>query len=465
MTLKRFVLDTNVLLHDPSALLGFKNHTIVTPQAVLEELDNIKSQERNVSADARQVIRLLRKLIGDETDLSKKGVQRNEEGGRLIIPLAGMGDDETILSNFAKGSNDQRIIREALILQKSDEIQKSEPGFVNQNEQKYSETIFVTKDINAQVIARAAGLKAEDYRAAQIVDDQNDISTGIVCPNEADVWALNPTCDADAVYKFNTHELEDVLNCEVYPNQVIQLCEEKYFIVELIEDGHCYLKHLLKDDAPDAYSVEPKNIAQAAALELLFDDNVPCVVLTGEAGSGKTFLSLATALDETDRGKYNRTIVSRTTTDLDADIGFLPGTEEEKMSPWLESIADNIEALIGDTDGKEIMDSAVALCQRKIQYKSLNFMRGRSIQNSIFILDEGQNLTPHQIKTMITRIGQGSKLVILGDLSQIDNPYLSAYSSGLTYVIERMKESYAVAHVHLNGSERSFLAQEANRLL
>lgn len=466
MTLKRFVLDTNVLLHDPASLLGFKHHTIVISLTVLEELDAIKSQERSVSADARQVIRLLSKLIGDETDLCGKGVVRNAEGGVLIVPTIEQND--ATLEKFAAGSNDKRIIRDALFLQRSDLNYRGKDFSdhdIPSDERKYSETIFVSNDINAQVIARAAGLKAEVYRDSQIVEEGDDLSTGFAYVDQSELWEMNPSCSAEKVYAFEEEGLTKVLGMEPYPNLVVVINDDEFLIVRDISDGEVKLSHHRMSGSPKPFGAEPRSIEQAAAIELLEDPDIPCVVITGEAGSGKTYLTINTGMEHTGLNEdkdYNKIIASRTTADLDEDIGFLPGTEEEKMGPWMEAIVDNIEAMMEDC---EHMESALHLAQRHIQYRSINFMRGRSIQNSFFILDEGQNLTPHQIKTMITRIGEGSKMVVLGDLSQIDNKFLSAYSSGLTYVIERMKESKAVAHIQLKGSERSFLAQEANRLL
>jgi PhoH-like ATPase len=462
MSQKYFVLDTNVLLHDPASLLGFEDNIIVISPVVLQELDSLKSQNRAVSADARQVIRMLDKMLTnvDYEILSTKGVSRNEEGGKLIIPTLLAGSD--LLEELAKGTNDQKIIRDALILAQNkglkagtSEVVVSDIGLAG------TEIIFVSDDINARVIALSLGLKAEDYKGGRVKDESDEILESSVIVEEADLWNCNPKANNDE-YTFDRKALESALGVHAYPHLVVKYSEECYFrLVSVSDEKVIGINHKIGHN-PETFALEPHNIEQAAAMQALADDDVPLVILTGTAGSGKTLLSLAAGLEQTMGKKFNKIITARTTHNLDEDIGFLPGTEEEKVKPWLGAIQDNLEYLF---KGESYQGSSADYAGKYIQYKSINFMRGRSIQDSFFILDEAQNLTPHQIRTLVTRVGEGTKIIVLGDLSQIDNPYLSKFSSGLTHLIERMKVSHCSAHVNLKGSPRSKLAEEAGLLL
>lgn len=472
MAKKRFVLDTNVLLHDPSVIYKFEDNVLVISPVVLEELDALKTQSRSVSADARQVIRLLDVLLDDVDPevLRSQGINRNEEGGLLVIPTLLSGSD--LMSELASGNNDKRIIRDALLLQKMDQ-EKNPPNPSKAAKSKVTgvapgslETIFVSKDINARLIARSAGLKSEDYKASQVKSESEEMSTGFLTPNPDEVWNVPFECN-EKEYRFERAPLNEALGVDVYPHLMIEMSEEDYLhIIEVKEDSVIAAYRTIKE-TPDAYSIEPIGVRQAATLQVLADPEIPLVILTGTAGSGKTLLALASGLEmkmEPASKIFNKIIAARAASGLDEDIGFLPGTEEEKVSPWLGAIRDNLEVIYADAD-PAALESSIELTERHIQYRSINFMRGRSIQDSYFILDEGQNLTPHQIKTLVTRIGKGSKMVVLGDLSQIDNPFLSQYSSGLTYLIENMKDSPLCAHINLKGSPRSPLSEDAgNRL-
>lgn len=452
MAQKRFVVDTNVLLHDPASLLKFEDNILVLSPVVLQELDNIKGRNNAVAADARQVIRMLDKVLGDADPqaLRGEGIKRNEEGGVLMIPT--FMNHAHLYPEMAQGSNDQKIIRDALLL-----IEEGPYG---------GEVAFVSKDINARLIAKFAGLKAEDYKDSEIIDDIDDMHTGTVEVPEEDVWGCNPTC-TDGIYIFDREMLTAAINAKPYPNLFIILdndVEEKYLRILDIEEDTVTAKHYSISRTAEAFGIEPMGIKQAAAINALADPTIPLVILTGNAGSGKTLLSLAMGLQKVMEDKEMKKIIAaRAAKNLDEDIGFLPGTEAEKVGPWLGAIQDNIEVLFEGAANKENCVQMVE--ERYVQYKSINFMRGRSLQETWFLLDEAQNLTPHQIKTLVTRAGKGSKMVVLGDLAQIDNHLLSQYSSGLTYLIERMAESKLTAHVHLEGSPRSELAEEAARLL
>jgi len=444
---KFFVLDTNVLLQEPTSLYGFDEHVIVISHVVLKELEKLKSEQRSVAADARQVIRNLSALVDDcdPQDLQSKGVARNEQGGLLVIPNSLPQFDFEELKN---GTNDEKIILDALMLKEVDR-----------------EVVFVSEDINARLIAKSYGVVAEEYRGGHALEKDDDVSKGMASVDATLLWNCTKSAGDRKKYQFDREKLEVVAGFAVYPNLFIKLSDEEFLRVTDIDEDTVYATFFHVSETAESFGVIPKSVEQAAAITAALDTDVPLVVLTGMAGSGKTIISLAAALEQiTDSTKasYKRLIVSRTTDDLDDDIGFLPGNEEEKMVPWLGAFEDNLEALFKEDASPESSQNYV---KRYIQYRTVNFMRGRSIQDSIFILDEAQNLTHHQIKSLVTRIGDGSKIIVLGNVDQIDNPYLSKYSSGLTHLVERMQGERVCAHVHLEGSPRSLLAEVAGRLL
>lgn len=451
MAQKYFVVDTNVLLHDPASLLKFEDNILVVSPIVLQELDKLKGQNNAISADARQVIRMMDKVIGDADphELRKDGVKRNEDGGFLMIPT--FTEHSEKYTEMAQGTNDQKIIRDALLLK------DAKPN---------EEIAFVSKDINARLIAKFAGLKADDYKASEIISDLDEMRTGTVEVDEQVVWDCNPECKNE-LYYFDKEMLIAAIDTAPYPNLFIILdneVEEKYLRVVDVDEDTVSAKYYDIDNTEECFGINPIGIKQAAAINTLADPDIPLVMLTGNAGSGKTLVSLAMGLEMAmEKKEVNKVIAARAAKNLDEEIGFLPGTESEKVGPWLGAIQDNIEVLFADAEN--VADCVRMVEERYVQYKSINFMRGRSIQNSWFLLDEAQNLTPHQIKTLVTRMGEGSKIVVLGDLAQIDNHLLSQYSSGLTHLIERMAESKLAAHIHLEGSPRSELAEQAGRLL
>lgn len=473
MSVKHFVLDTNVLLHDPCSVFAFEDNNIVISPVVLEELDAIKSQNRTVSPDARQAIRLLESIVegADPVALGSLGVQRNEEGGKLIIPALKAGLE--LMEGIKTVNNDQRIIRDALILKtsrgfdtdKGIEVLREQAGSAPGTEPL--ETIFVSRDLNARLMARAHGLVAEDFKAAQVKSETEEFPSGVL-EIERDVLDSCLMGCEHRTYFYDRADLEGSLGVELYPHLMIVIDDFEFFRVIERTDKQIVCLHRNMGEVSAPFDLEPKNIRQACAMDVLMDESIPLVTLTGGAGSGKTLLSLAMGLEkmmaasDPNARPYNKIIVARSSDGLGDDIGALPGTEEEKVKPWLGAIQDNLEVLLSDADpGMGSLEYA----ERYIQYKSINFMRGRSFQNTLIILDEGQNLTPSQMKTLVTRVGQGSKMVVLGDLTQIDNPYLSPYSSGLTHVVENFKDSRIAAHVKLVGSPRSPIAEEgAERL-
>lgn len=449
-SIKSFVLDTNVLIHDPDALLNFAEHNVIVPMTVLEELDSLKSGKKSVSMDCRQAIRLIDKLLGDASpDEVEKGVPifreaTNDYQGTISILMSETNGHGALLPEHI---NDNKIINALAALQ-------------NKNESL--EVILVSKDINMRLKARGFGVAAEDYHNDQLVDDVNLLSSGYT-KVEGSFWdsieKVNSSYEGATYHLISNNEMlnevslnDYLLDDNGFVGRVSKVLDQQTEILELNET------HLLKQEA---WGLVPRDIYQAFALNLLLDESIDLVTLTGAAGSGKTILALAAALELTiSNKKFSKIIVTRSTEGLDKDIGFLPGTEEEKMEPWLGAIVDNIEAL--HEDDESTPGSIDYILQKvPIQFKSLNYIRGRSFQNSFIIIDECQNLTPHQMKTIITRAGKGSKVCCIGNLNQIDTPYLNPLSSGLTYLAERFKRYPRGGQINLQGVPRSPLAEYA----
>lgn len=455
---KLYILDTNVLLHEPLSIYSFQEHDVVIPMTVLEELDHIKDRKKDVSRDARIAIRAIDDALRDATPeeiadgVPLHGSMNSAEatGSLSIFADHALPDRKSFLP---AGDNDNRIINTALHLQKT-----CSPRLV----------VLVTKDINMRLKAKGAGMgHVEDYRTDQLISDVRFLSKGYRI-YEGDFWQHVGQCDSYQDGRDTFHLLDQKLLPDAFPNEYI-LDEGEQFaarVASIIDD-----KVTLKDFGRDrlmsrtAWGVHPKNIYQAMALDALLDPSLDLVVLTGPAGCGKTLLALAAALEMVvERGVYDKVIVTRNTPEIAESIGFLPGTEEEKMAPWLAAVTDTLEVLHRHDESLDgsmnyIMDKA------NIQFKSVNFMRGRSIQNAFVLLDECQNLTASQIKTIITRCGEGTKIICLGNLSQIDSNYLTAVTSGLTYIVERFKNFEGSATIYLDGVIRSRLASFAEENL
>lgn len=443
-----YVLDTNVLIHDPNALLNFHEHYVALPMTVLEELDKLKTGKHNVATECRQAIRLIDKLLGDASPKEvEAGVPiargKSKDMGKLLI-LADVREIDNVLPTSL---NDNKIINQALSLKGNGR-----------------RVVLVTKDINMRLKARAIGLDAEDYISDQLIDDIDLLSRGFH-HIDGSLWDQVKKVESRADRNRSTwHTVElkaPIPGLSV--NEFIIDADGKVFWAKEVDGKHLVIVELSKETlmGQEAWGLQPRDIYQALALKGLLDPEVHLVNLAGAAGSGKTILALAAAIEQTMATKrYNRIIVTRSTQGLDEDIGFLPGTEAEKMEPWLGAIIDNLEALHSDDESTK--GSIEYILERiPLQFKSLNFMRGRSFQQSLIIVDECQNLTPHQMKTIITRAGNGSKVVCLGNLAQIDTPYLSATSSGLTYLTERFKGFEHGTHLTLQGVPRSILAEYA----
>ncbi len=454
---KSYVLDTNVLIHDPNSILNFEEHHVIIPMTVLEELDKLKSGKSSVATECRQAIRLIDQILGGASvDEIEHGVPirapgRKDTHGTLTVLLDRLeSGSDGVLANTL---NDNRIINALLALQHA------------QPEQHF---VLVTKDINMRLKARSCGLDAEDYQNDQLVSDIRQLNKGYV-EISGSFWDRIEKVETRQTAEGVFHGLsrgflvDEVLGSDIFPNQFI--LDEQGFVGRVAEvNGHSVvLKDLPREQLlhESAWGLKPINIHQAIALNLLLDPDVHIVNLTGAAGSGKTILALAASIEMViGQKRYNKIIATRSTPPLAEDHGFLPGTEEEKMDPWLGAITDNIEAL-HINDENPISSIQYVKERANIQFKALNYIRGRSFQKAILLIDECQNLTPHQMKAIITRAGEGSKVVCLGNLAQIDTPYLSATSSGLAYMAERFKGFAHGGSVHLNGVPRSVLAEFA----
>ena len=460
--LKTYVLDTNVLLHDPNALMAFNEHRVVIPMTVLEELDDIKDRrDKTVSREARIAINLIEKVVeGASPSELQAGVEipgssvTGPCGTLSIFPdqtLPESGDVPYLSVNEAH-CNDNRIINVALTLQANAPNQR---------------VCLVTKDINMRIKAKGSGLShVEDYRRDKVLDDIDLLARGYH-KVEGDFWSgiseVETIREADVtLYRVPRDVLPDA-----YPHQFI--IDEHEFIacVARFDSDYLYLRvedrhHLMNRQF---WGLKPRNLEQAIAMSLLADPNLDMTVLTGPAGSGKTLLALAYGLHAIlEAGKYSKLIVARSTPPMAEDIGFLPGTEEEKMAPWLAAFDDNLEILHG---GDESASSSIDYVKQRanIQFKSLNFMRGRSFNNAYIIIDEAQSLTQFQLKSIISRVGADSKIVVLGNLAQIDNKYISPLSSGLTYLVEKSKHYAHAGIVTIGGIVRSRLAAFAEEQL
>ena len=445
-----YVLDTNVLIHDPNALLNFEEHHVIIPMTVLEELDKLKSGKSSTAADCRQAIRLIDKTLGDAPpDQVEQGVaiERGKLGpnGTLAILMDKAPIPAHCLPNDL---NDNKIINQLC------QLQSQHPD---------DRIVLVSKDINMRLKARACGIDAEDYHTDQLLDDIALLARGYH-EIEGSFWERVAKVETRQLTGQTVHQVQLTDNLPaLHINDFI--IDDQGFIgwIKGIDGSNLTIRDLHQEPMlhQECWGLRPRDIFQALAMYALMDPDIHLVNLTGAAGSGKNILALAAAIEQTMVTKtYRRIIATRSTQGLDEDIGFLPGTEKEKMEPWLGAITDNLEAL--HMDDESTHGSVEYILDRvPLQFKSLNYIRGRSFQQSFILIDESQNLTPHQIKTIITRAGNGSKVICLGNLAQIDTPYLNATSSGLTYLTECFKDFPHGVHIHLQGVPRSALAEYA----
>ena len=466
---KLFVLDTNVLMHDPMSLFRFEEHDVFLPMITLEELDGHKKGMSEVARSVRQVSReldALAALAAKEGPLGKMDAQAG-------IPLAGTGHrdaggklyfqttflDFKLPAGLPQGKADNQILGVVQSLRE---------------EQPQREVVLVSKDINMRVKARALGLAAEDYFNDKTLEDGDLLYTGVL-PLPADFWDRHgKTMESWQQGGHTYYRISGPLVPALMINQFVYLevpgAAALYARVTEITGKAAVLKTLrdYTHTKNAVWGVTARNREQNFALNLLMDADCDFITLTGTAGTGKTLMTLAAALSQVlDERRYSEIIVTRVTVPVGDDIGFLPGNEEEKMGPWMGALDDNLEVLARtDASAGEWGRAATNdLVRSKIKIKSLNFMRGRTFLNKFVLIDEAQNLTPKQIKTLITRAGPGTKIVCLGNLAQIDTPYLTEGSSGLTYAVDRFKGWPHGGHVTLARGERSRLADFASEVL
>ena len=462
-----FVLDTNVLIHDPMAIFHFAEHDLFLPMVVLEELDNNKKGHSEVARNARQASRFLDDLISCTTpeeiksglDLNQRiGIEEDGTGvtssGRLFLQTEYISAEFPIQLPGKKNDNDILAITIAL---------RDNPDL--------PEVYLISKDINMRIKAAAIGLRVEDYNNDQVLDDVNLLYSGIE-NLPATFWDLNDKeINSWSEEGHTYHKISGEDATKWYPNQFIDIGEDGQFeaIVREVDKDSAIVEQVKQyySEKQSVWGISARNKEQNYALNLLMDPEIDFVSLVGQAGTGKTLLALAAGLSQVmDDQLYQEIIMTRTTISVGEDIGFLPGTEEEKMAPWMGALMDNLEVLTNNQDAGEWGKQATNdLLATRIKIRSLNFMRGRTFLKRFIILDEAQNLTSKQMKTLITRAGPGSKIVCLGNLAQIDSPYLSETTSGLTYVVDRFHSWEHSGHITLRRGERSRLADFAADIL
>ena len=444
------MLDTSVLLHDFDAIVNFKEHYVAIPITVLEELDKFKIGNDTKNFSAREVIRFIDKLSGSGS--LQEWITLGKGLGKFKVVMDEQPTGLNAEKVYAMGKNDHKIINAALGLMEL--------------EQKRT-VILVTKDINMRIKAKGSGLEhVEDYRHDRVLDDIDLLSTGYE-RFPGNFWSAIEQVDTVREDSLTLHRIPRAELPDVYSNQFVYDDEAFIAYVDHLADAHAYLAvdshdHLMKQRF---WGLAPRNLEQAMAMRLLDNDDVDMTVLTGPAGSGKTLLALAYGLYAIlEQRKYNKLIVARSTPPMAEEIGFLPGTEEEKMAPWLAAFDDNLEILHG---ADESSNGSIEYVKERanIQFKSLNFMRGRSFNRAYIVIDEAQGLTQFQLKSIISRVGADSKLVVLGNLAQIDNKYISPLTSGLTYLVEKLKHYPHAGVMHVNGIVRSRLAAFAEENL
>ncbi len=451
-----FVLDTNVLLHDPTSLFRFEEHDVFLPMTTLEELDNHKNGTTDIARNAREVSRAIDRLIEASSEAISKGCPLNgignkEATGRLFFQTQSATEpiDETFLQ--AKADNAILFVVRAL--------KKGNPA---------KDVVLVSKDINMRIKAAALGLSAEDYFNDKTIDDAELIYSGRTLLPET-FWEEHGKnleswqADGHAYYR-----IRGPIVANLHVNEFVHTADAS-FVAQVIKTGAKEATLRTVRDFTQAknalWGIHARNLEQSFALNLLTNPEIDLVTLLGPAGTGKTLLTLAAALSQAlDEHRYSEIVFTRATVSVGEDIGFLPGTEEEKMTPWMGALEDNLEVLLKTDRSNGNWRSAATLdiIKSRIRIKSMSFMRGRTFLNKFVIIDEAQNLSPKQMKTLVTRAGPGTKIVCLGNIAQIDTPYLTEGSSGLTYLVDRLMGWPHAGHITLERGERSRLAQWAS---
>ncbi|GAB2619076.1 PhoH family protein [Novilysobacter erysipheiresistens] len=458
-----YVLDTNVLMHDPTALFKFEEHDVYLPMQVIEELDNGKKGTTEASRNARQVSRFLNELVeAAGTDKIHTGIPLAPPQGVQLRGKQSVGCLRFQTGNFDAGKRFGAVVPDNAILGAILALKDAEPDVP---------VVFVSKDINLRIKSAIAGIVSEDYENDRALDDFSLLYTGAT-ELPGDFWKrhgkdLKSWTDKGRTY----YEISRVEDDDWYPNQFLYLPgdDEAELKVAKVTDNKVTLQIVddYRHSQHSVWGISARNREQNFALNALMDPEIDFVTLLGTAGTGKTLLALAAGLAQTmDQQRYREIIMTRATVSVGEDIGFLPGTEEEKMTPWMGALTDNLEVLTHNQEGGSWGRAATNdLLASRIKIRSLNFMRGRTFLSRWLILDEAQNLTPKQMKTLITRAGPGTKIICLGNVEQIDTPYLTETTSGLTYAVDRFKNWPHSAHVTLRRGERSRLADYASEVL
>ena len=434
--MKNYILDTNVLLHDPNSLVNFKGNTVLVPIEVIEEIDRFKRESTELGRNARTVSRMLDGFRGEGS--MSAGVDL-PNGGKLKIAFQKDGHGEPV---FIKDSVDNRILALAASIQKSHSKEV---------------TILVSKDINLRIKADAIGVMAEDYETDRVF--VTDLYTGMV----------ELTVSAEKMTAFRAQgELALDSGKKYFPNEFCTLTDEgnpKKTALSKVDATGTKLIPIL-DVREGVWGIKPRNREQHYALDALLDDRVKLVTLMGKAGTGKTLIAMAAGLKRVvnDR-EFRRLVVARPTISMGKELGFLPGSLEEKLAPWMQPIHDALEMLSDLNMGHEHRRAADLMRSGSIVVEALSYIRGRSIANQFMIIDEAQNLTPLEAKTIVTRVGSGTKIVFTGDPYQIDNPYVDSSSNGFNYIISRFRDQAIAAHIELQKGERSELAELAANIL
>ncbi|HUD49281.1 MAG TPA: PhoH family protein [Candidatus Baltobacteraceae bacterium] len=434
--MKNYILDTNVLLHDPNSLLAFKGNTVLIPIEVIEEIDRFKRESSELGQNARNVSRTLDGLRAKGH--LNKGVKL-ENGGTLRIIFHDRNGDG---GPFGANTVDSRIVSLSMA------IHKAEPRVP---------TILVTKDINLRIKADTVGLPAEDYESDRVL--LTDLYTGMI----------ELTVPAEKMSRFRVEgELDLNGHGKYFPNEYCTLVEEtnpKRTALTKVDPTGTKLVPIL-DCREGIWGIKPRNREQHFAFDALLDDRVKLVTLMGKAGTGKTLMAMAAGLKRTvlDR-EFRRLVVARPTVSMGRELGFLPGSLEEKLNPWMQPIHDALELLSDLNMGSDHRRSTDLMRSGTIVVEALSYIRGRSIAHQFMVIDEAQNLTPLEVKTIITRVGTGTKIIFTGDPYQIDNPYIDSSSNGFNYIISKFRDQAIAAHIELQKGERSELAELAANIL
>ncbi len=441
-TPKTFVLDTNVILHDPTCLNQFEEHDIVIPLTVIEEIDHFKRGSNVINLNAREFVRMLDSITGDK--LFNGGVSLGEGKGKVRVVIS-KGMSAEIKDVFKEDSPDHRILSTAY------ELHKKNTGRT---------VILVTKDVNLRMKAKSLGVRAEDYTTDR-VRSVEELYSGKEVLNDFDDNIVQSFYKPP--YEVDAHEIFDLTDTEAVPNKFYIIRNPNRSVLASLNMDMTLFRKVNKQSV---YGITPRNAEQAFAIEALLNRDIPLVTLTGKAGTGKTLLALASALQV--KKFYRQIYIARPVVPLsNKDIGFLPGDVESKLAPYMQPLWDNIKVIqdqFSENDKNYIAINNM-IKDDKLVVEPLSYIRGRSLQRIFFIVDEAQNLSPHEIKTIITRAGEGVKIVLTGDIYQIDHPYLDSQSNGLSYLIEHFKGQPLYAHINLEKGERSELAELASNLL